>query len=200
MGSLVLYKGAGTRYCNRGRCAVLREGSREGREIEGWGRGQFGSSTDPVFQVFSLSLHWGNHRMVVLFGRVLDLTMKLEVVISVSSGMASRELADDAMVIGSIDGRELISMKSCGSLISTIVVSLKYLVSLGKVDLVRDSLWNMGGGGGQLSEGITGFSNNTGRDSLLAGALDFSRSNLLFSAHPCILTCLLWKHQHPLKQ
>ena len=57
VGSLVLYKGAGTRYCNRGRCAVLREGSREGREIEGWGKGQFGSSTDPVVHVFSLSLH-----------------------------------------------------------------------------------------------------------------------------------------------
>ena len=91
--------------------------------------------------------------MVVLFGRVLDLTMKLEVVISASSGMASRELADDAMVIGSMDGRELISMKSCGSFISNIVVSLKYLVSLGNVDLVRDSLWNMGGEGGSFPRG-----------------------------------------------
>ena len=116
--------------------------------------------------------------------------MKLEVVISAFSGMASRELTDEPMVIGSMDGRELISMKFCGSFISNIVVSLKYLVSLGNVDLVRDSLWNMGGGGGQLSKGTSGFSINTGRDSLLAGAVDFSRSNRLFSAHPWILTCL----------
>ena len=68
--SLALYRGAGTRYWSRGRCAALREGSREGRETEGWGRGQLGSSTDPLFQVFSLFLQWGNHRMVVLFGRV----------------------------------------------------------------------------------------------------------------------------------
>ena len=68
--SLALYRGAGTRYWSRGRCAALREGSREGRETEGWERGQLGSSTNPVFPVFSLFLHGGNHRMVVLFGRV----------------------------------------------------------------------------------------------------------------------------------
>ena len=73
--------------------------------------------------------------------------MKLEVVISAFSGMTSRELIDDPMVIGSMDGRELISMKSCGSFISNMSGSLKYLVSLGNEDLVRDSLWNMGGRG-----------------------------------------------------
>ena len=68
--SLALYRGAGTRYWSRGRCAALREGSREGREAEDWVRGQFRSSIDPVFPVFSLVLLWGNQRMVVLFGRV----------------------------------------------------------------------------------------------------------------------------------
>ena len=53
--------------------------------------------------------------MVVLLGRVFDLVMKLDDVISISSGTASREFEEDAMVIGSMDGRELICMNSCGS-------------------------------------------------------------------------------------
>ena len=53
--------------------------------------------------------------MVVLLGRVFDLVMKLDDVISISSGTASNEFEDEAMVIGSTDGRELICMNSCGS-------------------------------------------------------------------------------------
>ena len=88
------------------------------------------------------------------------------------------------MVIGSMLARELNSMNSCGSVISNTLGSLKYLVSLGNEDLVRDSLWNVGEEGGLFTRGTAGFSVSTGKDSVLAGAEDFSRSKRLFSAHP----------------
>ena len=86
------------------------------------------------------------------------------------------------MVIGSILAQEFNSMNSCDSFISNTLGSLKYLVSLGREDLVRDSLWNVGGG--LCTGGTVGFSISTGMDSVLAGAEDFSRSRRLFSAHP----------------
>ena len=82
--------------------------------------------------------------------------MKLVVVISSFSGMASREFMEEPMVIGSMLARELSSTKSCGSVISNTLGSLKYLVSLGSEDLVRDSLWNVGGRGGCSQGGPRG--------------------------------------------
>ena len=52
------------------------------------------------------------------------------------------------MVIGSMLGRELNSSNLWDSSISNTLGSLKHLASLGRVDLVRDSLWNERGGGG----------------------------------------------------
>ena len=96
-----------------------------------WVRGQFGSSIDPALSDLSLVLLWGNQRMVVLLGRVWERTMKLVVVISSCSGMASREFMEEAMVIGSMLVRELNSSKPCDSSTSNTLGSLKYLVSLG---------------------------------------------------------------------
>ena len=52
------------------------------------------------------------------------------------------------MVIGSILGLELNSSNLGDSSISITLGSRKHLVSLGRVDLVRESLWNEGGGKG----------------------------------------------------
>ena len=72
--------------------------------------------------------------------------MKLLVTSSSCSGIASREFREEAMVIGSILGLELNSSNLGDSSISITLGSRKHLVSLGRVDLVMESLWNGWGG------------------------------------------------------
>ena len=138
--------------------------------------------------------------MVVLLGRVWERTMKLVVASSSCSGMASRELMEEAMVIGSMLGRELNSSNLWDSLISNTLGSLKHLASLGRVDLVRESLWNEGGGGGLCTEGSVGSSASTGMDSDLGGAEGLDSRRRLLAAHACMFTGLGWKHKQPLRQ
>ena len=119
-----------------------------GREAVVWGSGLVGSSMEPELSDLTLESLGGIQRMVPLFGSVWERTMKLLVASSSCSGMASRELMEEAMVIGSMLGLELNSSNLWDSSISNTLGSLKHLASLGRVDLVRESLWNEGGGEG----------------------------------------------------
>ena len=78
-----------------------------GREAVDWVSRLMGSSIEPELSDLTLELLGGIQRKVPLLGSVWERTMKLLVASSSCSGIASRELMEEAMVIGSILGLEL---------------------------------------------------------------------------------------------
>ena len=78
-----------------------------GREAVDWVSGLVGSSMEPELSDLTLVLLGGIQRKVPVLGSVWERTMKLLVASSSCSGIASRELMEEVMVIGSMLGLEL---------------------------------------------------------------------------------------------